>query len=97
MQGAFTGRYLRVNLTQDSTTIEQFPDLHYHMYMGRAAMAAAILLHELPAGVDPLGPDNIPVMGDVAKYDKLSLSRLLRDKLAVLGYVPPLPSGQPCS
>ena len=62
MQGAFTGRYLRVNLTQGSTTIEQFPDLHYRMYMGGAAMAAAILLRELPAGVDPLGPDNILVV-----------------------------------
>jgi hypothetical protein len=109
MQGAFTGRYLRVNLTQGSTTIEQFPDLHYRMYMGGAAMAAAILLRELPAGVDPLGPDNILVMGDplgpdnilvmgdVAKYDKLALPRLLRDKLAILGYVPPLPWARPCS
>jgi aldehyde:ferredoxin oxidoreductase len=32
------------------------------MYMGGAAMAAAILLRELPAGVDPLGPDNILVV-----------------------------------
>jgi aldehyde:ferredoxin oxidoreductase len=62
MQGAFTGRYLRVNLTQGSTTIEQFPDLQYRMYMGGSAMAAAILLRELPAGVEPLGSDNLLVV-----------------------------------
>ena len=62
MQGAFTGKYLRVNLTQGTTAVEQFPDLTYRLYMGGGAMAAAILLKELKPGVDPLGPDNVMVV-----------------------------------
>ena len=61
MQGAFTGTYLRVDLTQGTTAVEQFPELDYRMFMGGAAMAAAILMRELKPGVDPLGPDNILV------------------------------------
>jgi aldehyde:ferredoxin oxidoreductase len=61
MQGAFTGKYLRVDLTQGTTAVEQFPELDYRMFMGGAAMAAAILMRELKPGVDPLGPDNILV------------------------------------
>ncbi len=62
MQGAFTGKYLRVNLTHESVAIEQFPEITYRMFMGGAAMAAATLVRELPAGVDPLGPDNVLVL-----------------------------------
>ena len=62
MQGAFTGKYLRVDLTQGTTAVEQFPDLTYRMFMGGAAMAAAILMKELKPGVDPLGPDNVLVV-----------------------------------
>ena len=61
MRGAFCGKYLRVNLTQGTTAVEEFPELHYRMFMGGAAMAAAILMKELPAGVDPLGPENVLV------------------------------------
>jgi len=62
MQGAFTGKYLRVDLSRGTTAVEEFSDLHYRMFMGGAAMAAAILMKELPAGVDPLGPENILVV-----------------------------------
>jgi len=62
MQGAFTGKYLRVNLTERTTAEETFSDLQYRMFMGGAAMAAAILVRELPPGVDPLGPENILVI-----------------------------------
>ena len=62
MQGAFTGKYLRVNLTQGTTAIEEFPELTYRLYMGGAAMAAAILMKELKPGVDPLGPENVLVV-----------------------------------
>ena len=62
MQGAFTGKYLRVDLTQGTTTVEELPELQYRMFMGGAAMAAAILMKELKPGVDPLGPDNVMVV-----------------------------------
>jgi len=55
MVGAFTNKYLRVDLTQGTTTVEQFSDLDYRLFMGGAAMAAAILMRELKPGVDPLG------------------------------------------
>jgi len=61
MEGAFTGKYLRVDLSQGTTAVEQFSDVHYRMFMGGAAMAAAILMKEVQPGVDPLGPDNILV------------------------------------
>jgi aldehyde:ferredoxin oxidoreductase len=61
MQGAFTGKYLRVNLTERTTTTEEFSPLQYRLFMGGAAMAAAILMRELPPDVDPLGPENILV------------------------------------
>jgi len=62
VQGAFTGKYLRVDLTKGTTTVEQPSELMYRTYMGGAAMAAALLLQELKPGVDPLGPDNIMVI-----------------------------------
>jgi aldehyde:ferredoxin oxidoreductase len=62
MQGAFTGKYLRVDLNQGTTTVEQLPELDYRMFMGGAAMAASILMRELKPGVDPLGPDNVMVI-----------------------------------
>jgi aldehyde:ferredoxin oxidoreductase len=61
MQGAFTGKYLRANLTEGTIAVEEFPELTYRMFMGGAAMAASILMRELKAGVDPLGPENILV------------------------------------
>ena len=61
MIGAFNGKYLRVNLTEGTTAVEQFPELDYRLFMGGSAMAAAILMRELKPGVDPLGPDNILV------------------------------------
>ena len=61
MQGAFTGKYLRVNLSTGTTSTEEFPALTYRLFMGGAAMAAHLLVKELRPGVDPLGPDNIMV------------------------------------
>ena len=62
MLGAFTGKYLRVDLTHGVTTVEEFSELEYRMFMGGAAMAAHLLCKELEPGVDPLGPDNLLVI-----------------------------------
>jgi aldehyde:ferredoxin oxidoreductase len=61
MQGAFAGKYLRVNLTEGTTAVDEFPELTYRMFMGGIAMGASILMRELKPGADPLGPDNILV------------------------------------
>jgi aldehyde:ferredoxin oxidoreductase len=62
VKGAFAGKYLRVNLTEGTTAVEELPALAHRMYLGGAAMAASLLLQELKPGVDPLGPDNVMVI-----------------------------------
>jgi hypothetical protein len=59
MQGAFAGKYLRVNLSEGTTAVEEFPPLTYRLFMGGAAMAASVLMRELRPGIDPLGPENV--------------------------------------
>jgi aldehyde:ferredoxin oxidoreductase len=61
MQGAFNGKYLRVDLTRGTTVVEEVPELIYRMYLGGSALAAFFLARELKPGVDPLGPENILV------------------------------------
>lgn len=58
MQGPFNGKFLRVDLTNGTTTVEEVPPLTYRMYLAGAAMAAYLLNREVKPGVDPLGPDN---------------------------------------
>ncbi len=62
MQGAYNGKFLRVDLTQGTTQVEEVPELIYRMYLGGNAMGAYWLSRELKPGVDPLGPDNIMVV-----------------------------------
>jgi len=61
MQGAFTGRLLRVDLAQGTANVEEIPELVRRMYLGGSAMASYFLMRELKPGIDPLGPDNILV------------------------------------
>jgi len=48
-----------VNLTTGDLTVEEPEEKFYRKYMGGSAMGLYYLLQEMPAGVDPLGPDNI--------------------------------------
>ena len=59
MVGGFNGRILRVNLTDGKTWVDEMPDSFYRRYLGGNGFIAYYLLHEMPAGVDPLGPDNL--------------------------------------
>jgi len=61
MQGPFNGKFLRVDLTEGTTTVEEVPTLTYRLYLGGATMAAYLLNRELKPGVDPLGPENVLV------------------------------------
>jgi len=54
----YTGKILRVNLSNNSTSIEEPGDLFYRRYFGGTALTAYYLLKELKPGIDPLGPDN---------------------------------------
>ena len=56
------GAILRVDLTAGTSTVETFDEAFYRRYPGGKALAAYHLLREMPAGADPLGPDNVLVL-----------------------------------
>ena len=55
----YNGKILHVDLTSQSITIEEPPDSFYRLYGGGSAMGTYYLLKDMPAGADPLGPDNM--------------------------------------
>jgi aldehyde:ferredoxin oxidoreductase len=56
--GGYTGKILRVNLTDKQTTIEEPDGRFYREYFGGTALIGYYLLKELKPGIDPLGPEN---------------------------------------
>ncbi len=52
------GRVLRVDLEQHTTRVDTLGADVYRLYPGGKALAVYLLLTEMPAGVDPLGPAN---------------------------------------
>jgi len=54
----YAGQILRVNLTTGSLQQEPLPEEIARKFIGGRGLAAKILWDELPAGIDPLGPDN---------------------------------------
>jgi aldehyde:ferredoxin oxidoreductase len=57
----FWGRFLRINLEDSSVWVEELDPKLYRRYMGGRNLALHFLLSELPAQVDPLGPENMLV------------------------------------
>lgn len=53
-----TGKLLRVDLTSGMIRVDSIDPDVYRLFPGGKALAAYLLLRELPAGVDPLGPAN---------------------------------------
>ena len=56
-----TAKLLHVDLTMRQTRVEVIPETTLRKHLGGGALAAYILLRDMPAGVDPLGPDNVLV------------------------------------
>jgi aldehyde:ferredoxin oxidoreductase len=54
----YTGHILRVNLSTGEIATEELDADTAHRTIGGRGLAAEILLSELPAGIDSLGPDN---------------------------------------
>ena len=52
------GNILRVDLTAGKLTVEEISDDHYRRYLGGRGIIAHTLLTEMPAGIDPFGPEN---------------------------------------
>ena len=61
MASGVTAKVLHVDLTTRQTRVEEIPEVTIRKYLGGGALACHLLLRDLPAGVDPLGPDNMLV------------------------------------
>jgi len=59
MGNGYMGRVLFVNLSTGDIRSELLPDDVYRKTIGGIGLAAYILYNRIPAGADPLGPDNI--------------------------------------
>ncbi|MBN1877063.1 MAG: aldehyde ferredoxin oxidoreductase family protein [Anaerolineae bacterium] len=55
----YTGKILKVDLTHKTLAIEEPDELFYRRYVGGAGWVAYYLLKDVPAGADPLGPENV--------------------------------------
>ncbi len=62
MAHGYNGKILHVNLTSGQLSVEEPDEAFYRKYMGGSAMALHYLLKEVPAGADPLGPENVLVL-----------------------------------
>jgi len=62
MAHGYNGKILHVNLTSGQLHVEEPDEAFYRKYMGGSALAMYYILNEMPAGVDPLGPDNVLVL-----------------------------------
>ncbi len=59
MPNAYMGRILCVDLSSGTATDEVLPDSFYQQNLSGMGLAARLLYERIPAGADPLGPDNI--------------------------------------
>jgi len=58
MAHGYAGKILRVNLTTEKLTIEEYEDQFYRQYYGGEGFVGYFLLKEVPKDADPLGPEN---------------------------------------
>ena len=59
MAFGFAGRILHVDLSHKKIVIETPDEKFYRQYLGGSAQNLFYLLQEIPAGADPLGPENV--------------------------------------
>ncbi len=56
--GVYAGKILRVNLTTGAVATEPLPAEKAKLFLGGRGLAGRMLAEEIPAGIDPLGPEN---------------------------------------
>jgi aldehyde:ferredoxin oxidoreductase len=61
MPHGYNGKILRVDLDNESMSVEEPQELFYSRYLGGGALALSYLLKELKPKSDPLGPENLLV------------------------------------
>ena len=73
----YSGKILRVNLTTQEIGIEKPDETYYQRYLGGRGIIMHTLLSEIPARVDPLGPENklIFAMGLLTGHDVIGTGR----------------------
>ncbi len=59
MKHAYMGKILRINLSEGQLSTEEIPDTWAREYLGGSGLATKYLYDEMPAGADPLGPENL--------------------------------------
>lgn len=57
MAHGFAGKILRVNLTEQTTRVEEIPEIVLRRYLGGGLLGVYYLLRETPRAVDPYAPD----------------------------------------
>ena len=62
MPKGYHGKILHVDLTRQTLEVEEPGEAFYRKYAGGSALALYYLLQEMPAGVDPLSPENVLVL-----------------------------------
>jgi aldehyde:ferredoxin oxidoreductase len=59
MGRSYMGKVMWVDLTTGTITTESIPDRQYTRFLSGTGLAAWLLHQRIPAGADPLGPDNV--------------------------------------
>jgi aldehyde:ferredoxin oxidoreductase len=75
---SYTGKLIRINLSQGSSQIEDIPEALMKSFLGGRGLADKYLYDELKPGVEPLGGDNklIFMMGPLGATTAMSVSRI---------------------
>lgn len=55
----YHGKILHVDLTHGTLTVEEPPEAFYRKYLGGLGIGMYYMLNQVPAGADPLGPENV--------------------------------------
>ncbi len=63
MLGGYTAKSLRVDLTTGKISTEKTDLARAGRFIGGRGYCAKLLFDELPPGIDPLGPENIMILG----------------------------------
>ncbi|MDA3940524.1 MAG: aldehyde ferredoxin oxidoreductase family protein [Spirochaetia bacterium] len=59
MSKGYTGKFIRINLTDGSKKVENFDQNFYRKYLGGGGFGTYFLLKETEADTDPLSPENV--------------------------------------
>ena len=59
LNGAVNGKMLNVRLNAGVIETEQIPEAMYRQYLGGYGIGARLMFDRIPAGADPLGPENV--------------------------------------